>query len=43
MNGYVAERGDYIGVPAPTHAKLTEIVKKVERKEVPASPSLLGG
>jgi 2-dehydropantoate 2-reductase len=43
MNGYVADRGTYIGVPAPTHAKLTEIVKKVERKEVPASPSLLGG
>jgi 2-dehydropantoate 2-reductase len=43
MNGYIADRGNYIGVPAPTHAKLTEIVKKVERKEVPAAPSLLGG
>jgi 2-dehydropantoate 2-reductase len=30
-------------VPAPTHAKLTEIVKKVERREVPAAPALLGG
>ena len=43
MNGYIAERGNYIGVPAPTHTKLTEIVKKVERKEVAAAPSLLGG
>ena len=43
MNGYIAERGNYIGVPAPTHAKLTEIVKKVERREVPAAPALLGG
>src|SRR3569833_493150 len=32
MHGYIAERGSYIGVPAPTHAKLTDIVKKVERK-----------
>ena len=43
MNGYVAERGNYIGVPAPTHAKLTEIVKKVERREVKAAPALPGG
>ena len=43
MRGYNAARGNYIGVPAPTHAKLTDIVKKVERKEVPAAPSLLGG
>lgn len=43
MNGYVAERGNYIGVPAPTHTKLTEIVKKVERKELKPSAALLGG
>ena len=43
MNGYIADRGTYIGVPAPTHAKLTEIVKKVERREVKAAPALLGG
>jgi 2-dehydropantoate 2-reductase len=43
MNGYVAERGAYIGVPAPTHTKLTEIVKKVERQEIKAAPALLGG
>jgi len=43
MNGYVAERGTYIGVPAPTHAKLTDIVKRVERREIEAAPALLGG
>ena len=43
MNGYIADRGVHIGVPAPTHTKLTEIVKKVERKEVQAAPALLGG
>jgi 2-dehydropantoate 2-reductase len=43
MNGYIAERGDYIGVKAPTHKKLTDIVKKVERLEIKASPALLGG
>src|SRR5262249_32053901 len=43
MNGYIAERGNHIGVPAPTHARLTEVVKKVERQEVKAAPALLGG
>ena len=42
MNGYIAERGKFIGVAAPTHTKLTEIVKKVERKELKAAPALLG-
>lgn len=43
MNGYIAERGDTIGVKAPTHKKLTDIVKKVERQEIKAAPALLGG
>ncbi|MBX3502310.1 MAG: 2-dehydropantoate 2-reductase [Alphaproteobacteria bacterium] len=43
MNGYIAERGDYIGVKAPAHVKLTEIVKKVERQQIKAAPALLGG
>jgi 2-dehydropantoate 2-reductase len=43
MNGYIADRGAYIGVAAPTHIKLTEIVKKVERQQLPAQPSNLGG
>ena len=41
MNGYIADRGTYIGVPAPSHAKLTQIVTRVERGEIKASPSLL--
>jgi 2-dehydropantoate 2-reductase len=43
MNGYIADRGDYIGVKAPAHVKLTEIVKKVERQVIKAAPALLGG
>jgi 2-dehydropantoate 2-reductase len=42
MNGLIAAKGKEIGVPAPTHAKLTEIVTKVERGEVKPSPALLG-
>jgi 2-dehydropantoate 2-reductase len=37
INGYIAERGAHIGVPAPTHAKMNEAVKRVERGEKPAS------
>jgi 2-dehydropantoate 2-reductase len=36
INGYVAETGAAIGVPAPTHAKMNEAVKRVERGEIPA-------
>jgi 2-dehydropantoate 2-reductase len=41
MNGFVATKGAQIGVPAPSHAKLTAIVTKVERGEMKPSPSLL--
>ena len=43
INGYVAERGAYIGVPAPTHAKMNEVVKRVERGELPASAEVIQG
>jgi 2-dehydropantoate 2-reductase len=43
MNGVIALKGAEIGVPAPSHAKLTEIVTRVERGELTPSPSLLGG
>jgi 2-dehydropantoate 2-reductase len=43
MNGYIARKGAEIGVPAPSHAKLTEIVTRVERGELKPSPSHLGG
>jgi len=43
INGYVAARGMEIGVPAPTHAKMNEVVKRVERGEAAASPRLIEG
>jgi 2-dehydropantoate 2-reductase len=41
MNGYIARKGAEVGVPAPSHAKLTDIVKRIERGELRPSPSLL--
>ncbi len=38
MNGFIAEKGAAAGVPAPTNARLTEVVKRVERGELPARP-----
>jgi 2-dehydropantoate 2-reductase len=38
INGLVALRGSEIGVPAPSHAALTEVVKRVERGEIEPSP-----
>jgi 2-dehydropantoate 2-reductase len=43
INGFVAMRGQEIGVPAPTHAMMNEAVKRVERGEVKASPQLIAG
>ncbi len=43
MNGYIADRGDYIGVKAPAHHKLTAIVKQVERGALKPAPATLGG
>jgi len=39
MNGYIAAKGAEAGVPAPTHARLTEVVKRVERGELAPSPA----
>src|SRR6478752_1498767 len=39
MNGFIAARGDEVGVPAPTHAMLTEVVTRVERGEIAADPA----
>jgi 2-dehydropantoate 2-reductase len=41
MNGYIARKGAEVGVPAPSHKKLAEIVMRIERGEVKPSPSLL--
>ena len=43
INGYVAERGAYIGVPALTHARMNEAVKRVERGELPAGEDVVSG
>ncbi|MEZ5853844.1 MAG: 2-dehydropantoate 2-reductase [Hyphomicrobiaceae bacterium] len=43
MNGYIAEKGAEAGVPAPTHAALTKIVRQVERGQLEAKPENLFG
>ena len=43
MNGVIAAKGAETGVPAPSHAKLTQLVTQVERGELKPSPSVLGG
>jgi 2-dehydropantoate 2-reductase len=43
INGYVAARGEEIGVPAPTHARMNELVKRVERGKVKPSAGLISG
>lgn len=42
MNGVIATKGAEVGVPAPSHAKLTELVTRVERGELEPSPAHLG-
>jgi 2-dehydropantoate 2-reductase len=39
MNGFIAEKGAEVGVPAPTHTMLTDIVMRVERGEIGADPA----
>lgn len=41
INGFVAAHGDRIGIPAPTNAIITDLVKKVERGELKADPDNL--
>ena len=41
MNGTIAVKGAEIGIPAPSHVRLTEIVTRVERGELQPSPALL--
>ena len=43
INGYVAARGTEIGVPAPTHGRMNEAVRRVERGEVKPSPEVIAG
>ncbi|MBM3358472.1 MAG: 2-dehydropantoate 2-reductase [Betaproteobacteria bacterium] len=43
INGCVAARGHEIGVPASTHARMNELVGRVERGEVKPSAELIAG
>jgi len=43
MNGYIVDKGRMLGIPTPSHDKLVELVRAVERGEIKASPSHLGG
>jgi 2-dehydropantoate 2-reductase len=36
MNGFIADKGKEIGVAAPAHIRLTDVVKKVSRGDLPA-------
>jgi len=38
INGLVAAKGEEVGIPAPTNAALTQLVKRVERGEIEANP-----
>jgi 2-dehydropantoate 2-reductase len=38
LNGFVVREGEKVGIPAPTNAVLTDIVKKVERGELQPDP-----
>ena len=38
INGLVAATGVEVGMPAPTHAALTQVVRQVERGESGAHP-----
>jgi 2-dehydropantoate 2-reductase len=38
LNGFIVAKGNEIGRPAPAHAALTAVVKRVERGEIPARP-----
>jgi 2-dehydropantoate 2-reductase len=41
MNGYIARKGEQVGVAAPSHRKLAELVTRIERGELRPSPALL--
>jgi 2-dehydropantoate 2-reductase len=38
LNGFVVKKGEEVGIPAPTNAILTDIVKRVERGELRPDP-----
>lgn len=42
-NGLIAEKGVEVGIPAPTHAALTEIVRRIDRGELKPDPANIEG
>ena len=38
LNGFVARKGDEVGIPTPTNKILTDIVTRVERGELKPDP-----
>ena len=43
INGFVAARGAEIGVAAPAHAAINDLVKRVERGEIKPGPEQVQG
>ena len=43
LNGFVVRRGAEIGMSAPANAAITEVVKRVERREARPHPDLVAG
>jgi 2-dehydropantoate 2-reductase len=41
INGRVAAKEQEVGVPAPTHAGLTDLVKRIERGDIEPSPETI--
>jgi 2-dehydropantoate 2-reductase len=37
-NGLIAAKGEQVGVPAPTHAALTQVVLRIDRGEISPDP-----
>jgi 2-dehydropantoate 2-reductase len=43
MNGYIVDKGRMLGIATPSHEKLVDLVRKVERRELDVSPAHLDG
>ena len=43
MNGFIVDKGKMLGIPTPSHEKLVGLVRRLERGEISATPSHLGG
>ena len=43
INGFIVQKAKEAGCPAPTHERMVEIVRRVERGEISPRPDLLFG